>query len=107
MTWKPGVSGNPGGKRKVSPEKRKEIKEMAQAHSAEAVAALREALTGTDRVPAAMGLLAYGYGRPVQTQNIRVIRSLEDLSEAELRAIVARGPPLIEGEAEEVAPDGD
>jgi hypothetical protein len=32
-------------------------------------------------------LLAYGYGRPVQTRNVRVIRSIEDVSDGELAAI--------------------
>ena len=32
-------------------------------------------------------LLAYAHGRPVQTQNVRVIRSIEDLSEEELVAL--------------------
>ena len=32
-------------------------------------------------------MLAYDLGRPIQTQNVRVIRSIEDLSEEELMAL--------------------
>jgi hypothetical protein len=32
-------------------------------------------------------MLAYDLGRPVQTQNVRVIRSIEDLSEEELMVL--------------------
>ena len=40
-----------------------------------------------ERVRAAEILLAYGYGRPLQTQNLRVIRGIEDLSDEELAAL--------------------
>jgi hypothetical protein len=33
-------------------------------------------------------MLAYDLGRPIQTQNVRAIRSIQDLSEEELQAIV-------------------
>ena len=36
---------------------------------------------------AAETVMAYSRGRPVQTQNVRVIRSFEDLSEEELIAL--------------------
>ena len=32
-------------------------------------------------------MLAYDLGRPIQTQNVRVIRSIEDLIDEELMAI--------------------
>jgi hypothetical protein len=32
-------------------------------------------------------MLAYDLGRPIQTQNVRVIRSVEDLSEEELMVL--------------------
>ena len=104
--WVKGQSGNPKG---GQPKRRVEVKELAAAIAPEAMATLRVAMAagGTEGVSAAGLVLAYAYGRPVQTQNLRVIRALDDLTEAELRAIVARGPPLIEGEAEEVAPDGE
>jgi hypothetical protein len=48
------------------------------------VAALK--VSGT-QVAAAIALLDRGYGRPVQTANVRVIRSLSDLTSEELIAI--------------------
>jgi hypothetical protein len=53
-----------------------------------AVKALLEALERPrDAVAAANTLLAYAHGRRVQTLNVRVIRSIEDLSEEELMAL--------------------
>lgn len=50
---------------------------------------------------AATVLLAYGYGKPQSNVNVRVIHSIEDLSDEELAAIAhAEGPPMIEGQAE-------
>lgn len=86
--FKHGQSGNPGGRPAIV----KGIQELARQHTADAVSALLEALKKPgERVPAANVLLAYGYGRPVLTQNMRVIRSVEDLSDAELTALVAQG----------------
>ena len=36
-------------------------------------------------------MLAYDLGRPIQTQNVRVIRSIQDLSEEELQALLDEG----------------
>src|ERR1700744_4894880 len=71
--WKKGQSGNPKGR----PEHPvTDIKVLARAHAAEAVAALVAALkTKGERVPAANTLLAYGFGRPLQNANVRVITS--------------------------------
>lgn len=95
--FKPGQSGNPSGR----PAGTREFVEQCRKLAPEAITALREALKRPrDCVAAANTLLAYGYGRPVQTQNIRVIRSFEDLSEEELRQLAGLdGPPLIEGES--------
>jgi hypothetical protein len=40
-------------------------------------------------VPAATVLLAYGYGRPMQTTTVRVIRGVADLNNEELDALIA------------------
>ena len=67
----------------------------------EAVHALQLALNRPrDSVAAANTLLAYAHGRPVQTQNVRVIRSIEDLTEEELRQLAGMDVPLIEGGTE-------
>ena len=39
-------------------------------------------------------LLAYGYGRPVQTTNMRVIRDVANLTDEELRAIAGPLAPV-------------
>ena len=79
-----GQSGNPGGR----PAVLKTLQALAREHTEEAIQALVEALNvPATRVAAATALLDRGYGRPVQTANLRVIQSVEDLSTEELEAI--------------------
>jgi hypothetical protein len=79
-----GQSGNPGGR----PKGTREFVELCRSHSDEAVRALVEALKRPrDATAAANILLAYAHGRPVQTQNVRVIRSIEDLTDEELEVL--------------------
>lgn len=86
--FNPGQSGNPGGRPVIV----KHIQELARQHTPEALQALLDALKMPgERVPAANVLLAYGYGRPTQRNDVRVIRSIEDLTDAELAAL-AGGP---------------
>ena len=81
-----GQSGNPGGRPAIF----KDIRELARQHTPQAVEALLAALKNSgERVAAAQVLLAYGYGRPIQTQNVRVIRSMADLTDEELAALAA------------------
>lgn len=62
----PGKSGNPGGRPKEDPE----VKEMARAHTKEAIQALLEVCKQkadrSARVRAAVALLDRGWGKPVQ-----------------------------------------
>jgi len=64
--WKPGESGNPGGRPAVA----KEIRELARQYTDVAIEALRSiALSGKNesaRVAAAQALLDRGYGKPKQ-----------------------------------------
>lgn len=84
--FKPGQSGNPGGRPAIV----KSIQELTRQKTPEAIAALLAALKKPgERVSAASVLPAYGYGRPVQTQSLRVVRRLEDLSEEELKHLEA------------------
>lgn len=64
--WVKGQSGNPKG-RALRSSADLEVQRLARAHTVPAVNALVRALKDPrTRVTAAMGLLAYGYGRPQQ-----------------------------------------
>src|SRR5688500_7348115 len=63
--WKPGQSGNPGGRPKVSAE----IRGLARDHGAQAIerlVALMRSKNESVAVRAAEALLDRGYGRPMQ-----------------------------------------
>jgi hypothetical protein len=93
-TFKAGQSGNPHGRPAVA----KNIQELARQHTSESVEALLAALRNPgERVRAAEVLLAYGYGRPIQTQNIRVISDWAELSDAEVAALAVSGKRQDEG----------
>lgn len=92
--WKPGQSGNPSGR----PAGQREFVEQCRQRTPAALKALDAALLRPkDAAAAATILLAYAHGRPVQTQNVRVIRSFEDLSEEELQMLSQLEPAQIEG----------
>ena len=62
-SFTPGRSGNPGGR----PRAVLDVQELARARTAEAIAALVEALADPKhKVAAAVALLDRGWGRPVQ-----------------------------------------
>ena len=64
--WKPGASGNPGGR----PKEYAEIKELAREHGPAAIAKLVEFLHGDDHKlakAAADSLLDRGFGKPSQS----------------------------------------
>lgn len=83
--FKPGQSGNPGGR----PALLKGVQALARERTEDSVNALLAALkVPGERVAAATILLAYGYGRPVQTMHLRKIRDIGDLDDDEL-AILA------------------
>ena len=94
--WAKGKSANPGGR----PKEVADIKRLARQYTPEAVKALRQALKRNEHaVAAATLLLAYGYGKPASTINVRQITDLADLTEDELRAIAGDTGPTIDAAA--------
>jgi len=62
-SFRPGVSGNPGGRPKAALD----VQELARAHTPDAIAALVAALANPrERVSAAVALLDRGWGKPTQ-----------------------------------------
>jgi Family of unknown function (DUF5681) len=89
-----GQSGNPGGRPKVIGE----VRDLAQAHTAEAIDTLvaimaDEKAPPAARVAASNSILDRGYGRPAQTVNTALEdkRTVTELSYEELVAIAATG----------------
>jgi hypothetical protein len=63
MTFQPGQSGNPQGRKKEDAR----VKELVRVHTEAAIAALVRALDNEKTcVPAAVALLDRGYGKPAQ-----------------------------------------
>ena len=83
--FKPGQSGNPGGR----PKGYAEITGAARAHGEASIKVLAEALKHKDhriRIVAAQSLLDRGYGKPAQS--IAVVKSpLDDVDPATLAAL--------------------
>jgi hypothetical protein len=89
--WVKGQSGNPTKKGRIGRPRgsyRVDLKDMCREVAEEAVAALRAALKDKSTVVgAANTLLAHGFGKPMAVTTVRVIRTVEDLSEEELRML--------------------
>src|SRR4051794_18268367 len=78
-----------GGGRKPIPE---DVKEAARALTVEAIETLGEVMRDKNappaaRVSAATAILDRAYGKPAQTVNANVVRTIVDISDAELAAI--------------------
>lgn len=85
-----GQTGNPAGR----PKAIHDLKRMCQEALPEIIAALIDALDkSTERVQAANTLLAYGFGKPIARVEHRLIRSMSDLTDEELAALIASGDP--------------
>lgn len=88
--WVKGQSGNPSGRPKI-PE---DVRELAKAHTREAILTQVEIMRDGDAPPAARvaasnAILDRAWGKPAQTINANVRRSLADITDAELAAIAA------------------
>ncbi len=103
--WKPGQSGNPGGRPKVLGE----VRELARVHTEDALATLatimkNEAAPPAARVSAAAHILDRGYGKPQQSI-VSTIRDVRQLSDDELLAYLVETDGG-DGAIEEASPSG-
>ena len=99
MTFLPGQSGNPGGRRRKSEFDRK-VEELARAYGVEAIKTLASIMRSAKapasaRSAAAQAVLDRGFGRPQQSirhggeEDVAPIR-IESLSDHHLEALIAR-----------------
>ena len=98
--FKPGQSGNPGGR----PKSDRTVKALARAHTVDAIKTLAEIVTSskaTDsaRVQAATALLDRGWGKPLMQLEIGEAGAFSDMSDEDLDTfIVAATAQLKEAE---------
>ena len=95
-----GQSGNPGGRPKrpetiAKRELTKDVKELAKAHSKEAVETLIAVMQDkkaphSSRLLAANSLLDRGWGKPQQTIDANVTTNFDGMTDDELRKFIAR-----------------
>ena len=88
-SFKPGQSGNPGGRPKVIAE----VVELAREQTKEAVDALTKIMKDKKSPPAAIvsaatAILDRGWGKPLQNMLLDDRRSIKELTNAELTAIL-------------------
>ena len=91
MPFRPGISGNPAGRPRnftfLDSVRALEPKAIALLERAIDKALSKQGAPPPTAIKAAELVVAYSRGRPAQTQTVRVIRSVEDLTEAELEAL--------------------
>lgn len=102
-----GQSGNPGGRPKrpetiAKRELTKDVKELAKAHSSDAVRTLIDVMNDKKAPPgarlmAANSLLDRGWGKPQQTIEANVTTSFDGMTDDELREFIAREASTISG----------
>ena len=86
--FKPGESGNPGGR----PKEYAEVRELARKHTVEAIDKIVEIMnakksSGNTVLAAACALLDRGYGKPAQSVDLTTTPGAMSDSEVEERAI--------------------
>jgi hypothetical protein len=87
--FRPGISGNPGGR----PKEVGHVRELAREHTEEAIRTLAAIMQdgkepAAARVRAAECLLDRGWGRAEMTANVKLPKDVRDLSREELLAII-------------------
>lgn len=90
--WKPGQSGNPGGR----PKGTREFSEACRAVADNARKVLAEVMLddkapASSRVTAATVLIERAYGRPPADVSLNVKRNIDDFSDEELAALMETG----------------
>ena len=103
--WKPGQSGNPGGR----PREVSELRKLAREYTKDAIETLAQIMVDVkaseaSRIAAANSLLDRGYGRPLQAVDLDVSEPISSI----VRTIVDSAQPLPPaangaGETEETA----
>lgn len=88
MPFVKGQSGNPGGRPGVPAD----VRELCKSRAVDAINTLAAVMTDVEappaaRVAAANAILDRGFGKPAQTINANVARSIVEYSDAELLAI--------------------
>ena len=107
MTWKPGQSGNPGGR----PKEVAEVRELARRHTKKAIATLAEIMLDENaphnaRVAATNSLLDRGHGKPELQHKISgQINYVALLAQfTERRAVEQGEAEVLEGEDQDALP---
>jgi hypothetical protein len=99
MTFQPGQSGNPGGRRRKSDDDRK-VEELARSYGVDAIKTLASIMRSqkapaSARSAAAQAVLDRGFGRPLQSlrhggdENAPPLK-LETLSDRQLEVLIKR-----------------
>lgn len=89
MAWKPGESGNPGGR----PKENAEVKALARSHCRAAVEELARLMASEDektRLAACNAILDRGLGKPAQ-----VVIGDEDEAPLQMRGVITLVKPLL------------
>ena len=105
MTWGKGQSGNPGGRRKLTPGQKRAL-EKARKLSFRAMERMAEMLEDDEPrtvLAAAKLVLEYGLGKPTQVADVHVTTDrVEDLPRAEQIAGLRAAADALESEVEAV-----